>query len=320
MKKLVSIKLSIKHRPTHSHCFQQGLTLVELLIATTLGMFVILAITALVVASKATHSIQNDAALIQDTARFALDNISRSIRQAGYINLDREDAAFISTENISPAIIGLDASHSRINKHDLNFPDVSKSSGDVLVLRFFGSGKPTSDNTVLNCAGFGVPEPTSDDSAGDQRGSSIYYVANEADNEPALFCTYSSGEPNSTFGTAAIARGVESFQVLYGIDTSSAADSPQFLTAQAINAQDSGIVEAEINRKTYWKRITAVKIVMLIRGAENSHLDPPTGTYNVPGKSYSNAMSTPRQPEVTLTNQKRLRKMVSRTFQLRNQS
>ncbi len=63
---------------------QRGLTLVELLIALTLGLIVVGALVAIFVSSNRSYQ-QNDALVaIQDNARFALDAISRDLAMAGY--------------------------------------------------------------------------------------------------------------------------------------------------------------------------------------------------------------------------------------------
>jgi len=63
---------------------QQGLTLVELMIALTLGLIVI-AVVVGVFFSTSQNSRQNEAlAAVQDNARFALDAIARDLAMAGY--------------------------------------------------------------------------------------------------------------------------------------------------------------------------------------------------------------------------------------------
>ena len=308
------------------HDYQQGLTLIELLIATVLGMFVVLAVTSLAISSKSAQSAQNDAATLQDTARFALNNISHSVKQAGYVNFDQA-ASSIQTENLTASIVGLDAGSLKATTYGVDFPGTSKNASDILAVRFFGAGI-SADNTILNCAGFGVPAVTSQNTAEKERGWSIYYVANDVDTEPALFCKY-NGKSNdgdvtesySKFTAQAIARGVESFQVLYGIHTG---NTTQFLSATQITALDSDISASDLNKKTHWKKITAVKVAMLIRGAENSRLDPSPTTYNLFGENYGNNMGAADkdtqidESDIPLSQRKRLRKIVGMTIQLRN--
>lgn len=300
------------------------------MIAIVLGMLIVLAITSLVISSKSTQSTQNDAATIQDTARYALNNISHSVKQAGYINFDREDAPAIDADKMTASVMGFDAGSLKATTFGLDHPVKSTNSSDILALRFFGSGM-SADSTILNCAGSGVPAITSHNGQKKERSWSIYYVGNDVDDEPALFCKYrgknrgenrGKNQKSEKFAAQAIARGVESFQVLYGVDTVSS--STQFHSATEIAALDSGIPAAELNQKTHWKKITAIKVAMLIRGAENSRLDSSTGTYNLFGEDYGNRMGASdkgtqiHESDIPESQRNRLRKVVSTTIQLRN--
>lgn len=62
---------------------QAGLSLVELMVAITLGLLVLLAIGSVYVGSRQTYRVQEDNARIQEAGRYALEVIGRNIRQAG---------------------------------------------------------------------------------------------------------------------------------------------------------------------------------------------------------------------------------------------
>lgn len=64
-----------------------GLTLVELMIAMTLGLLILLAIGSIYIGSRQTYRMQEDSARLQETGRYALETIGRSIRQAGFWNM-----------------------------------------------------------------------------------------------------------------------------------------------------------------------------------------------------------------------------------------
>ena len=61
-------------------CSQSGVTLVELMISMAIGMFVVMAATALLVSTKSGYLIQDDEAQIQASGRFAIDMVSRAVR------------------------------------------------------------------------------------------------------------------------------------------------------------------------------------------------------------------------------------------------
>lgn len=63
---------------------QLGLTLIELLIAMTIGLFIVGAVAALYINTRSGFNYLEEVSRIQETGRFAIDTISRDIRMAGY--------------------------------------------------------------------------------------------------------------------------------------------------------------------------------------------------------------------------------------------
>jgi len=266
----------------------------------------VLAITGLVISSKATEAAQMDATVMNDTARYALDNIARSVKQAGYMTRGDPSVPVINQERMTPNIMGLDASTVAATSDGIEFPKKSNNnSSDILVVRFFGSGSESksghADRALLNCAGFGVAAPTSQKKAELERGWSIYYVANDRNGEPNLYCKYKGTQKDNKdtkFSAQSIAQGVESFQVLYGLDTSIPCNgiANQFLSATEINQLDTdlslNLPPNELNRLTHWKKVVAVKVALLIRGTEHSRVDRKPTTYYLFGESYGKSKGT----------------------------
>lgn len=62
---------------------QRGFTLVELMIAMTIGMILLLVIGTVFTSSRQVFRVQEDNARIQESGRFALEILGRSIKQAG---------------------------------------------------------------------------------------------------------------------------------------------------------------------------------------------------------------------------------------------
>jgi type IV pilus assembly protein PilW len=315
---------------------QNGLTLIELLISITVGLLVVLAATGLVVSTKKLFLSQTEGNETQDTARFALDNISRSVRQSGYLNYDFVNSAKITPSTASADIVGMDANSVSATSDDIASPTGnSVNFSDLLAIRFFGSGKTgTGDGSVSNCAGFSVPEPVSSNTADQDRGWSIYYVTNDANGEPELFCKYYSSD-SGKWSAQSLVKGVESFQVLYGVDTSNPKDGTanKFLTATAVNALDAALVldgntadekAKDLNRKTFWKKITEIKVALLVSGAQNSRQDEAKTTYDLFGASYASTSSgvdkgtTIREADIPESRRNRIRKVYNATIQVRN--
>ncbi|MBX3617981.1 MAG: PilW family protein [Nitrosomonas sp.] len=69
------------------HIKQQGFSLVELMIAMTLGLILLLVIGTVFVSSRQIFREQEDNARLQESGRYALEIIGRSIKQAGHVEI-----------------------------------------------------------------------------------------------------------------------------------------------------------------------------------------------------------------------------------------
>lgn len=316
-----------------------GLTLVELMISLTLGLLVVAAAMALLLSTKSGYATQDEEAVLQDTGRYALENIARSVRQTAYENWDSIEAPVISKADISPNINGFDAFSLKAKSIGIQTPIPTSINGsDVLAVRFFGSGpQPMGDGTILNCAGFSVSAAVSQSSAEDDRGWSIYYVAESASGEPELYCKYIGKKESEDEGweAQAIARGVESFQVLYGLDIDGDGLANQLLTATEINALDDTLVlegasaeakQRDKNRKTYWKKVVLLKVALLLRGERGTRGDAQKVQYDLFGKDYAashgakDAGTTINEINLDNAVRNRMRRVFATTIQLRNRS
>ena len=63
---------------------QKGLTLVEMLVAMTIGLFILIALALVYSSSKSSFAYTNNTVRMSEDASFALDMMSRDIRMAGY--------------------------------------------------------------------------------------------------------------------------------------------------------------------------------------------------------------------------------------------
>lgn len=137
------------------------------MISMALGMGVALASLALLNAAKSSYVAVSDGALMQDTGRYALDVLSRAIRQANFVPYDLPAfSAFteLDLKEFSPGVIGLD--NARLANHTaaLTTPiaNIANHGSDVLAIRYFGYGASNkADGSILNCAGFAVAAPAS---------------------------------------------------------------------------------------------------------------------------------------------------------------
>ncbi|WP_034298345.1 PilW family protein [Herbaspirillum sp. RV1423] len=287
---------------------QQGLTLIELMIAMTLGMGVALAAAALLNAAKSSYLAVNDNAQVQESGRYALDLIARSLRQANYVPHD--DPVFLQADlgSMSPGVHGLDNARLNERSPDISAPSANPAAhgSDVLAIRFFGSGhRGQADGSMLNCAGFAVAGPARDNSGADleeARGWSIFYVAPDSNGEPELRCKYQTQRDG--WSAAAVVRGVESFQVLYGVRNG---DGLDYLNAARMSAR--------------WNEVVAVRIALLIRGERNVREAGSPVLHPLFGPGYRNAADVGvavDEAALAPNLQGRIRKVFETTVHLRN--
>jgi len=265
---------------------QRGVTLAELMIALALGLLVVLTATALLMTAQRTWVAQERAAAVDDAARFALAAIERAARQSAWVDWDSTDAP----ADAEPAVRGLDAATLSPGAHALNDPRPAAINGsDVLALRFSGAGEGEGDGSVTTCAGYAV-------GAG-QQGWSIFYVGLSGDGRPELRCKYRGA---NNWSADAVISGVDSFQVLYGVDTDAVADGVpnSYLSASAMNEMDAALVgrgasdearDRDRLRKSWWKRVASIKVALILHadGGDGGADGPPV--LHAFGAAYSQA-------------------------------
>jgi type IV pilus assembly protein PilW len=260
---------------------EAGLTLIEMMVALTIGLAVVLAAGRLLGMANGAYAAQTEHAAIDDGGRYALELLGRAVRQAAYIDPLQLDLA--APVDVSPArLAGLDARSLGATTPGIDVPLAAVANGsDVLAVRFPGAGATPGDGSVLDCAGFAV--------AAGEEGWSIFYVAKNAAGDPELRCKYRGA---SNWSADAVVGGVDSFQVLYGLDTDSPRDgvANRYVNADAIRVLDAplaGLAPQERNRQTHWKRVVSVRIGLLLRGSRPTRTEAANGEFQLFGPLHA---------------------------------
>jgi type IV pilus assembly protein PilW len=227
---------------------------------------------------------------LDDGGRYALATIGHAVRQAAFVDWEQAGAAGPDPARRA-ALAGLDA-HS-INKtgHGIDNPLPDSVNGsDVLAVRLSGAGAaPDGDGSVVSCAGAPLHR--------DEDGWSIFYVADNAQGVAELRCKYRG--PGS-WGADALIGGVDSFQVLYGLDTDTPPDgvANRYVNASIVGSLDAALVlagasaqqrEQDRLRRTHWKRVVSVRIALLLHSATPHHAERPGRTWHLFGAPYTTA-------------------------------
>ena len=328
---------------------QSGLTLVELLVALGLGLFVVvIGATALMIGQQGYRAVDATAEL-RDRERFATDLLSRVIIQAGYQDFGsdivtlRSGASLSSTTDPEPDIYGwnnavyqspndlaLSASTKIVSENrpaSCTVNDTScKNGSDVLAVRYQGVSSPTNannaDNTMINCAGQGERGLTTNDL--NDRAASMFYVTRGTNGEPALSCAYYNFF-SSTPGwlSAPIIEGVESLQILYGTDGVAAGAVPSAATTAQdsiadrwLRADQLTVAGNPVATRENWRRVRAVRVGLVLRGATGSAQQAITATFAPLGPLYTSANDTGSSLSVAADS--RLRLQSTFTVHLRN--
>ena len=282
---------------------QQGLTLVELMVAMAISLVIALAAVAALTVARRGFTTVDASSQLRDNARFASDIVQRMGVQAGYQDVsaamgERKIEKGVST-NPTPFVTGLN-NRSRNTTDDTNVGTVRTTAdgSDILVLRFQAAetfpGSGVLDRSMLNC--LGGSEAIASTSR-DYRMVTMLHVA-DSQGEPSLMCTSTTTDiltgaettPNNA-STQPLVRGVENFQVLYGVDGSTAAEPAQadrFLRADEIMAAGTPL---QVNN--LWRRVRSIRIGMVVRGPAGSSQDQNTQTFFPFGPARLSATGTP---------------------------
>jgi type IV pilus assembly protein PilW len=280
----------------------RGLTLVELLVAMTVGLGVALTAARLMLLASAAYAAGAESAAVQDSGRFALELLGRAVRQGASF-----DPAAPPDAGAAPArIAGLDAHALARTAPALESPLPDAVNGsDVLAVRFPGAA----DGGILGCAGFPV--------AADDEGWSIFYVAKNAAGDAELRCKYHGA---GGWTSEALVGGVDGFQVLYGIDTDTPADGApnRYMNADAVLALDAAL---PVGVRSWWTRVTAVRVGLLLHGAHQTGTGG-TAHYDLLGPVYAAAAgsldrgSSLHEAALPAGLQRRERRLFATTFAL----
>lgn len=192
---------------------QKGFTLIELVVALSLGMLVTLAATQIFMTNQNTFNAQRGTVDMSANGRIALDQLARSVRQAGYgfLNTTRVAIPTSAAQTVQGTLVSGDAA-SVVGGFGPN--------SDQLVVQYMAA------EGGVDCEGTAV--------ARDGWVTERYFLLQDTDAVPGLAC---DGNDPQQVGTV-LARGVENFQILLGVD--SVADTyaavTQYLTVAAYNA------------------------------------------------------------------------------------
>lgn len=191
---------------------QRGFTLVELMIALTISLVLLLVIATVFASSRQAFRAQEDSARIQESGRFALEILGRSIKQAGHADIPFTGFKVAFT---GVAITGVDG---------------AAGAPDTITLQYDGAlGDRDCEGTMVTAA---------DIAAGSNIIQNHFNLdAGNAQLQCAGTITAAPVVPGAPPLGSVLLENVEDVQVLYGIDVSDDQSANQYVATPADWAQ-----------------------------------------------------------------------------------
>jgi type IV pilus assembly protein PilW len=257
---------------------QAGSSLVALMVSLTLSLGIVLSALRAVTLAGTDYLRSEQYALLQDQAAYVLDAIMAVIQQAGHVDATRAMPA-LPARPLQGALKGLDDVVLSAGSPGLDAAGAGSGS-DALAVRTIGDALGRS----RNCAGLSVPAPSD---ASDERGVSIFHVVPTGpQGEPELHCKYRG---SAGWVSQAIATGVESLQLRYGIDPDGDGLPNDFVSASRLQTLESVYGTTGVS---LWTRVVAVQIALLLRSPQAVHVPAPARAFELFGSHYADRHAT----------------------------
>ena len=235
---------------------QTGFSLVELMVAMMIGLFLIFVVISSYSNSKTSSTMRSDLGELESNARIAMSFLRESIEHAGYpstyVYTIEKPFLTASDGDISGFVCGSGSVNSQVASYINNYNRYTKDNGnkDRISIAYMPDNPKDADALYWqDCAGsytdLDLAEACSADPVAGLGSEAVvynsYYIAS---NE--LKCTSSRNSPS-----VPIANGIESMQFRYGVK--SANGSVQYQRADVVEDNDD------------WRKVVSVHVALLVR-------------------------------------------------------
>jgi type IV pilus assembly protein PilW len=263
---------------------QAGLSLLELMVAMIIGLFIIVGISSVYLGNKRSNITTNELSLLQDNGRAILEQLTEVIQHTGYSSTS---AAPTSEVFITSAVANSSCSDGSDNVLDTSmFSPMANNTayGDTVGVIYLGD-----DLLNTDCGAVQLPASCRMGSGATSAAARIYnyfYVAPDAGGVPELRC---SGSRNTAAQT--IAQGVENLQLTYGEDNNADGTPDRYVSSANV---------------TSWGSVVSVNIAVLVRSLRPIAVANEARSYRLSEDAIIN------------TNDRYLRAVFTTTIRLRN--
>ncbi len=248
-----------------------GFSLLELMISMALGLFFLAVATTFLLSSRVAHSTQDINSRLQENGRFALDELSSSIRMAGYVDVLAADAQIPVGQFYTGPCAGFD-------------PCTADGGGNASDRIAVLMNPPPDDGTDEDCVG----NPLDADAAMAATSVAAYlYMVGDDNGVSSLMCqTFlidADGVANTVNATPQVlVSGVDNLQVLYGVTDISSMEDVDTRIQRYVNAETVDGLPVPLGAATPWVDIAAVRLAVLANSGLNDRSDlEETRTFNL---------------------------------------
>lgn len=265
-----------RHAPS-SVIHQRGMSLVELMVAMTIGLFLVGAVAAIYVATANGSRASTLESQMNEDASLALEILQQQLRLAGYSDLDASGERRFRGVGVRGCDGGFsnNAASQDFDVMACGTASTASTDPDAFAVRYEATllnTQPVTDptNSVLqptNCSftgisawdiGGGVSIPLADNR---------YYIAADSSNDdvPTLFC---KGKNGSGFAAAAaLIPNIEDMQITYAVTNVPEKDKPlPHQITSYVEAQDGVLTPLPAKwAPEDWARVAGVRICLLAR-------------------------------------------------------
>lgn len=217
---------------------QQGLTLIEIMVALVISLFLLAGLLQLFIGTRQSARIQENLSRVQENGRYAIDYLGRVIRLAGYRSRETIKRAETFEERFS--------SHLPIQ--------YKTGSGEILTVIF--EGENTGQGEVRDCLNTLITSPPNPPVISTNTlkidGNKLQCQANRIPTDAINF-------PQQT---QTVLEDVEAMQVLYGENTD----------GDLLGVADRYVSGPSVGD---WKKVVSVRVSLLLRTAEDNLAEAP---------------------------------------------
>lgn len=287
-----------------------GFSLIELMVALTIGLMIVAAMLANLQSSSASTRTNARVSEYQTNGRFATDFLRREIQHAGFAGVSWSNLSQLGATGTTDygCGVGFAANFTQPiwGANDSNpfasscIPSTNYARGDILVLRRAGLDPiPTSTTLAANTLYFrseylqgqvfvGPTRPTNLQTPVYDYllSTDVYYISpwtgssTESPMVPALYrMTLGPGATTPTMSAQLIASGIENMQVQYGVATEA---GTRYYDAQSIAASD-------------WNNVVAIRLWLLARSTTAEPNYTNTASYTMGDQTITASDSFQRQ-------------------------